>query len=165
MGKIERTLVLLKPDAVERGLVGEIISRFEKVGLRIIGMKKVLPSDELASDHYGDLDIRHGVEIKKNMVGMMTSGPVIAMVLEGIGAILQVRKMVGSTYPNEALPGTIRGDYAHISKEYANANSVAVKNLVHASSDEQDANRELKLWFSEQELFEYEPVHEKHTRG
>lgn len=170
--KIEKSLVILKPDAVERGLVGEITSRFERAGLRLAGMKLVQADAKLASDHYGDLVERYSeklghdraVKIKAGMVDFLTSGPVVVMALEGVEACAVVRKMVGGTYPNEAVPGTVRGDYAHTSQAYANGNDIPVKNLVHASGNVEEAEVEVGLWFQETELVEYEPVHFKHTR-
>ena len=169
---IEKTLVILKSDAVERGLVGELITRFERVGLKIVALKLVRASIELADRHYGDLVERYseklGVEravaIKKGMVEFLTSGPVVPLVLEGVNACAVVRKMVGSTYPDQATPGTIRGDYAHISQAYANGIGIAVKNLVHASGNPEEAKIEIALWFKTEELADYEPVHFKHTR-
>ncbi len=114
METIEQTLVLLKPDTLERGLVGEITQRFERVGLKIVGMKFMLPTEDHASSHYTeDLAIRRGEHVRKLMIDMLTSGPVVAMVLEGIEAVEVVRKMIGDTQPKTSAPGTIRGDYAH----------------------------------------------------
>lgn len=161
----EKTLVLLKPDAVERGLIGEIISRFEKVGFRLMGMKLVQADEDLGKQHYFDVGQRHGEVIQKGLVEFITSGPIVAMVIEGINAVAKVRQMVGGTYPQEALPGTIRGDLAHVSKDYANERGIVVKNLVHASSSSEEAKRELELWFQPSEMFDYEPVHHKHTRN
>jgi nucleoside-diphosphate kinase len=162
--EIEQSLVLIKPDALERGLVGEIITRFEKTGLKIVGLKQVWPTKEMVSDHYGDLDVRVSPIVKKLMVDFLTSGPVVAIVFDGIDVVNKVRLMVGSTYPSQALPGTIRGDMAHVSKDYANALEIGVKNLIHASGDPADAKREIALWFDKSELVSYELVHEKHTR-
>ncbi len=162
--QIEQTLVLIKPDAFERGLIGDILQRFEKVGLTIKAIKGMQASESIASDHYGDLDVRYSPRIKNDMVAFLTSGPMLAVVLEGIGAIAQVRKMVGATYPNEALPGTIRGDHSHVSKDYANAQKIAVKNLVHASSSIDDAKREIGIWFDTAEFLQYEPIHDRHTK-
>ena len=162
--KIEQTLVLIKPDAVERGLVGEIISRFEKAGLKIVGLKQIIPTAKTASDHYGDVDVRISPQVKQMMVDFLTTGPVIAGVLDGIGAVEKVRLMIGSTFPNLALPGTIRGDMAHVSKDYANANEMGIKNLVHASATTEEAVTEIALWFTPSEIVDYEATHEKHTR-
>lgn len=160
---IEKTLVLLKPDSVQRGLIGEIISRFEKIGLKIVGMKMVFVTKDLAGKHYFDIEQRHGKKVFDNNVKFLTEGPIIAMCLEGVHAIEIVRKMVGSTEPKSALPGTIRGDYSHVSYDYADSKNIVTKNLIHASSSKEDAKRELELWFKKEELHSYNTVHEKHT--
>ncbi len=162
----ERTLVLLKPDAVSRHLVGKIISRFEEAGLKIIAMKMVWADEEFARQHYGpELDERYkeveekfGRNVRTELVEYLKQGPIVAIVLEGIDAINVVRKIVGSTYPNESPAGTIRGDFAHISKAYANSNDVMVKNLVHASDTPENAKKEISLWFSEKELHNHKTV-------
>jgi len=168
---IQKTLVLIKPDAVERGLVGKVISRFEDRGLRLAGMKLLIASKELAMSHYGDFVERYterlgrekAQSVMDEMVGFLTSGPIIALAVEGVNACPVVRKIVGATYPDEAATGTIRGDYAHISQAYANKIGITVKNLVHASGSPEEAEVELGLWFKPEELFDYEPVHAKHT--
>jgi nucleoside-diphosphate kinase len=160
---IERTLVLVKPDGVQRGLIGEIITRFEKVGLKIVAMKMQWIDKEFAEKHYFDVAERHGPRVLENLTVYLTAGPVIAMVLEGISAVDVVRKLVGSTYPNEALPGTIRGDYAHISKDYANKENKRVSNLIHASGKKEEAEYEIKLWFKPEETHTYKTVHELHV--
>lgn len=169
---IQTTLVLIKPDAVERGLIGRILSRFEDRGLKVVGMKMLKASDKLARDHYGDFVERYtpklGAEkansIMEEMAGFLTSGPIVALAVEGVGAVEVIRQMVGKTYPNEAAPGTIRGDFSHISQDYANAIGITVKNIVHASGSVEEAGPELDLWFDKKELVDYEPVHFKHTR-
>ena len=157
---MERTLILLKPDAVQRSLVGEIISRFEKVGMKIIGMKMVWVDKDFAKKHY-----KSHIEKKfySGLEAMITEGPVVAMVLEGLHSIEAVRKMVGGTEPKTAQPGTIRGDYAHHSYEYTDKKGIAIKNLIHASGDKTDAEYEIKLWFDAKELHSYETVHGVHT--
>ena len=165
---MERTLVLLKPDAVKRGLTGNIISRFENVGLKIIGMKMVWADEEFARKHYREeLDERYkevekkfGRNVRNELVKYLKEGPIVAFVLEGIDAIKVTRKIVGSTYPNESAAGTIRGDFAHISKEYANTHNVMVRNLIHASGDVEDAAEEIPVWFSPKELHSYKTVHD-----
>lgn len=160
---IERTLVLIKPDGVQRSLAGEIISRFEKVGLKIVGMKMQWVNTDFAKKHYTeDIAIRRGEHVRKVLVEFISSGPVIAFVLEGVHAIEIVRKMVGGTEPRAAVPGTIRGDYAHVSYKHADEKEIAVKNLIHASADEKDASVEVPLWFSEEELHSYPTVHDVH---
>jgi len=164
----ERTLIILKPDAVQRGLVGEILMRFEKVGLKIVGAKMLKPDFNHYHHHYekiGQMISRRGQKAFDVTLEMMNSGPVIAFVLEGIEAISLVRKMAGTTEPKAALPGTIRGDYAHISFSSADAKNIGVPNLIHASGSVEDAEQEIKHWFSENEIFEYETMHEKFTQG
>jgi nucleoside-diphosphate kinase len=152
---IERTLVLLKPDAVARGLVGRVLARFEAALLKIVAAKMVLMDDDLTRRHYFDLEDRFGPEVYASMSVFMQTGPVIAVVLEGVDAVACVRKLVGSTYPDQAAPGTIRGDLAHQSKAYANANRIAVANLVHASGNPEEAQHEISVWFSADELHDY----------
>jgi nucleoside-diphosphate kinase len=153
---IERTLVLLKPDAVARGLVGRLLARFEDALLKIVGNKMVWMDAELARRHYFDLEQRFGPAVYNSVASFMATGPVIALVLEGVDAVACVRKLVGSTYPDQAAPGTIRGDFAHQSKAYANANGLAVANLVHASANAGEAAREIDVWFAKTELFDYQ---------
>lgn len=161
---IERTLVLLKPDAVQRGLMGEIISRFERVGLKVVGMKLVWADEAFAKRHYREEDIaaRHGEAVWKNLLRGITQGPVLAFVLEGVDAIENVRKMVGKTEPKSALPGTIRGDYAHVSYAHADGRGIHIKNLIHASADANDAKLEVGVWFDAKELHSYKTVHDAH---
>jgi len=158
---IEQTLVLIKPDGVQRGLIGEITQRFERVGLKIIGMKMVWVNKDFAKKHYkAHID----KPFYKGLEAMITEGPVVAMVLEGVHAVELVRKMVGPTEPKSAPPGTIRGDYAHISYSYADKKGIAIKNLIHASGNLEEAKAEIKLWFGKEELHSYQTVHEKHTQ-
>jgi nucleoside-diphosphate kinase len=165
METIERSLVLLKPDALERGLTGEILQRFERVGLKIVGMKLLQPSEENASKHYTeDLAIRRGEHVRKAMIDMLTSGPVVAIVLEGIEAVELIRKMIGGTEPKSSAPGTIRGDYAHVSFKHVDASPDSkLYNLIHGSATPEEAQVEIAVWFSENELVEHEPVYTKHT--
>jgi len=160
---IQKTLVLLKPDAVQRCFVGKIIERFENVGLKIVGMKMIWIDKDHGKKHYFDVEERHGKKVLNSLVDYLTEGPVIAMVLEGVSAVDNVRKIVGSTYPNEAMPGTIRGDFSHISKNYANANDKKVSNLIHASAKPEEAEYEIKLWFKPEEIHTYKTVHEIHV--
>lgn len=163
---MEKTLIILKPDTVQRGLVGEIVSRFEKVGLKIVGCKMLKPDYEHYYYHYEDIGTmvtRHGKEIFDVTLEMMQQGPVMAFVLEGVEAVEVVRKMVGVTEPKAALPGTIRGDYAHVNYARADAQKKGIPNLIHASGDSQEAKREIKHWFSEDEMFDYVVSHQAHT--
>ena len=179
----ERTLVLIKPDGIVRQLVGKIIMRFEDSGLKIVGMKMVWVDEDFAGKHYPESLIpilgdkskksyeKHGIEFKEtiesrgkkvreSLLKYLSQGPVVAMVLEGVNAIENVRKLVGSTGPSDAPPGTIRGDFAHISLAYANLKEKMVKNLIHASANKEDADVEIPLWFSEKELHSYKTVHD-----
>lgn len=163
---MERTLIILKPDAVKRGIIGEILMRFERVGLKIVGAKMLQPSAEHYYHHYeniGKMVSRRGKDKFDVTLEAMQEGPVIAMVLEGIEAVALVRKMVGTTEPKSAQPGTIRGDYAHISFAHADSESIATPNIIHASGDEKEAAEEVAHWFSESELFDYETVYETYT--
>src|SRR5476649_700512 len=129
---MERTLVLLKPDAIDRGLIGEIITRFERAGLKIAGLKMVHAEKDTAAKHYtDDLAQRRGQHVRDLMIEMITSGPIVAIVLEGVEAVEIVRKMVGTTEPKSAAPGTIRGDYSHVSFKHADSKKMGVYNLVH----------------------------------
>jgi nucleoside-diphosphate kinase len=152
---VQKTLVLIKPDALKRGIVGEIISRFEKVGLKIIGIKMIKPEKDFIEKHYYDVKERHGQPILDRLTEYITMAPVIAFVLEGASAIAQVRKMTGKTEPFSAEPGTIRGDYSHLTYAKADDPNTIVKtlyNIIHASA--------INLWFSDSELWEYALVHE-----
>ncbi len=157
---IERSLVLIKPDGVQRGIIGEIITRFEKAGLKIAAMKMAHIDKEFAKKHYA-------AHVKKSfykgLETMITEGPVVAMVLEGLHCVEIVRKIVGPTEPRAAAPGTIRGDFAHHSYEYTDKKGIAIKNLIHASGTKKEADEEIKLWFSEGEIYDYQTVHERHV--
>jgi len=160
---IEQTLILIKPDGVARGLTGEIIKRFEQRGLKIIGLKMVEATNDIAKKHYTD-DIvqRRGQHIYDWLLEYITEGPVIAIAVQGVNAIENVRKLVGATESKSALPGTIRGDYSHMSFHYADSNNKILRNLIHASSDPEDAKRELALWFSVNEIHDYKRCGEEH---
>lgn len=153
---IQRTLVVLKPDAVKRWVSGEIISRFERVGLKIVGMKMVQPNKDFWFHHYetiGTMITRRGQKAFDMTLDMVAWSPVIAMVLEGVESVQLLRKMVGATEPKSAAPGTIRWDYAHVSFGYADSHNIWVANLVHASGDETEAKAEIAHWFKEEELY------------
>ena len=151
----ERSLVILKPDAVARGLAGRILQRFEEASLKIVGMKMRTMDADFTRKHYFDLEERLGPAVYNATAGFMQRGPVIAFVLEGEDAVATVRKLVGTTYPNEAQPGSIRGDFAHQSKAVATATGKPVANLVHASGNRDEAKYEVDLWFDESELYTY----------
>ena len=135
MEHIQRTLILFKPDAVQRGIVGEILSRFERVGLKIIGTKMIAPDEAHYHKHYkeiGQVITRRGEATFNNVLAMMNQGPVIAMVLEGVEAVELVRKLVGTTEPKSSAPGTIRGDFSHMSYGYGDSAEKGIPNLIHA---------------------------------
>lgn len=187
---IERSLVLLKPDAIVRGVTGEILHRFERAGLKIIGMKMAQPDVEFVKQHYlttednlrvmgertlkdceesgddpvemvGTADpVEIGRLVWKWGVEFLMTGPVIALVFEGPNAISNIRSIVGNTMPVKAAPGTIRGDFGLDSAVVGNKLNRAIYNLVHASGNAEEAEREVKLWFSEKELFRYRRLHE-----
>lgn len=167
MAKAEETLILFKPDALQRGLVGDVLTRFERVGLKIVGTKMLQPDRDHYHKHYediGKLKTRAGDEIFGITLQMMSEGPVIAMVLRGVDAVALVRKLVGGTEPKSALPGTIRGDFSHMSYEYANEQKKGIPNLIHASGSLDEAKAEIMHWFSAPEIYEYKALHEKFTR-
>lgn len=179
----ERTLVVLKPDAVKRGIMGRVLSRFEDAGFKVVGAKMVHVDRSLAEKHYTSADTqiigmgnktlsatgeeraqqkfgtadpkKIGLQLIEWMRDFIREIPVVALVLEGDKAIEQVRKIVGFTDPTKAEPGTIRGDLGEDSLARANEEGRAVANLVHASGTKEEAEMEIKLWFSSQELFHY----------
>jgi len=187
---IQRSLVLMKPDAVKRGIVGEILHRFERAGLKIVAMKMVLVDDRLAEGHYttsdeqiigmgnktladcakfglspveklGTGDPRKvGEMIWKWNLAFLKSGPVLAVVFQGAHAVENIRMLVGPTLPSVAPAGTIRGDFALDSAVAANERGRAIYNLVHASGSVEEAEREIKLWFKPQEIMDYKRIHE-----
>jgi nucleoside-diphosphate kinase len=189
---MEQTLVVLKPDAIQRGLVGEIMGRFEKAGIKIVGARMFVPSQELLDQHYpsdrkefvemlgqrtvesyreqgidpvekfGHEDLgKIGENVRTWLTDFMKSGPVFAFVLESPHAIEIVRKMVGNTLPQKSQPGTIRGDFSFDSSFLANSAARPIKNLIHASGNAEEAAMEIPLWFSEDEIFEYDTIHQK----
>lgn len=188
---MERTVVLIKPDGVKRGLIGEIITRFEKVGLKIVAMKMVWVDEELVSKHYpmsrtdwvkkiGEKTLeaykeygkdpgetlgtsdpeKIGAQMCKWLVKYLTSGPVLAMVLEGHRAVAIVRKMVGTTAPALSPPGTIRGDLSLDANDLADNLKRPLLNLIHASGNPEEAKFEEELWFHKNEIHSYKRVDE-----
>ena len=144
---MERTFVMIKPDGVQRRLIGKVIERLEQSGLKIVAMKFLHVSRQLAEKHY---EVHKGKPFYDGLIKYITSGPVVAMVIEGLNAIERVRNLVGATDPQKAMPGTIRGDFAqHIGR-----------NIIHASDAKETAEKEIKLWFSEDELIDYEIIDE-----
>ncbi len=187
----ERTLVLVKPDAVCRGLTGQILARFETAGLKIVGLKMVTPSREFAERHYPNtpewirgmgeksLDSYHdrgidpiaevgtddplaiGEIIRGWNIDYLTSGPIVAVILEGLHAIATVRKLCGNTLPFKAEPGTIRGTYSSSSPLIANSVRRAIHNLVHASSTPEEVAHETAHWFGPEEPYHYRRTDEE----
>lgn len=139
---MDRTLVLVKPDGVQRALVGEVISRLERRGLKIVGLKLIQMSRELAERHYG---AHRSKPFFPGLVGFITSGPIVAMVLEGKGAVQVVRTLMGETDPQKSAPGTIRGDLA----------LEIGMNIIHGSDSDETAKKEIALFFSQGEIVDY----------
>ena len=156
-GHVERTLVLVKPDGVRRGLSCEVLARLERSGMKLIGLKMVTIDREFAERHYTweDIGARHGDEIRSQLLDYITEDPVVAAVFEAVSAVANARKLCGSTEPASAAPGTIRGDYCHETYSFANDAGKAVHNLLHASATLAEAKEELSLWFEEGELQRY----------
>lgn len=140
---IERTYVMIKPDGVQRGLIGNIISRFEDKGLKLIALKMLNINENLASQHYSE---HKNKSFYGELIKFITSGPVVGMVLEGPDAISLVRKLVGATAPSDAVPGSIRGDYVIFT----------TFNIIHASDSSESSKREIDLFFKQDELLEYD---------
>lgn len=182
---IERSLVLVKPDGVQRGLVGEIISRFERCCLKIVGMKMVYADKELAGKHYADdeewmkavgtkqktayekkgikieeSEVELGRKVRQLLMDYLSMSPIIALVIEGHNAVAKIRKIVGATSPADAEPGTIRGDFAIDHYPLADASKRPLQNMIHASGAVDEAEREIKIWFDDDELFAWKRVDE-----
>lgn len=183
----ERSLVIIKPDGVQRGLMGEIVSRFEKKGLKISAMKMVWPNREMAAKHYdqpesamkllGDRTLATYAEkgekhwssdpmeiardIQKKLVNYLSCGPVLVMVIEGAHAIAHVRKIRGNTNPLGADIGTITADYTTDSYFISDMDGRAIRNLVHASGNVEEAENEIKIWFKEEEILDYDMAIDK----
>jgi nucleoside-diphosphate kinase len=148
MAELERTFVMIKPDGVQRGLIGEIVSRFEKRGLKIVAMKMLVVSDEMAKQHYAE----HAAKpFFPNLVGFIKSGPVVAMVVEGKSVVPIVRAMNGATNPVNSAPGTVRGDYALDTG----------RNVIHASDSPESAKREISLYFKTSEIATFSRIDEQ----
>ncbi|MCA9391799.1 nucleoside-diphosphate kinase [candidate division WWE3 bacterium] len=187
----EQSVVLVKPDGVKRGLVGKIISRFEEAGLKLVAMKMIWVDEDHVGKHYSDdpanLKVmgdktletyakygkdanetlgtddpeKIGAMIRKWNMEFLSSGPVLAIILEGVHAVSTVRKIVGSTLPYSAEPGSIRGTYSIDSPALANEKMRSVRNLIHASGNVEEAEFEVKLWFHENEIYAYKRVDEE----
>ena len=184
----ENTLVIIKPDGVQRSLIGEIIKRYERVGLKLVGVKMVIPTPEKATEHYmvgGEEWLEevgrkasaayekkgekspfktyrdNGVAILEANAKYMSSGPVIAMVWRGSNAIGLVRKITGGTEPLSSDIGTIRGDYTLDSYKLADTDRRSIRNLIHASGSVEEAEKEMKIWFQEDEILNYRLIAEQ----
>ncbi|MGB9763073.1 MAG: nucleoside-diphosphate kinase [Minisyncoccia bacterium] len=184
--KKEKTLVIIKPDGVQRGLIGEIIKRYEKSGLKLVALKMIVPTPELVERHYlvdpdwkikaGEKSINAykakgleppsndpqevGEKVLNNLKNYLTSGPVVLMIWEGMNAVGIIRKITGSTEPLSSDVGTIRGDFTIDSYEIADLDNRAVRNLIHASSSVSDAEKEILVWFKPEEIINYRLVQE-----
>ena len=182
---IEKTLVLIKPDGAQRGLIGEIISRFERVGYKIIAMKMVYSDKTLAGKHYEadeewleevgrkqresyekkgvKLDKSNkelGSQVRDYLISYISMSPVIALVIEGHNAVAHIRKMCGSTSPQDSAPGTIRGDLAFDTYQLADVSERPIQNLIHASGTVDEAKREIELWFRPEEIHAWKKIDE-----
>jgi nucleoside-diphosphate kinase len=184
--KFERTLVIIKPDGIQRSLIGEIIKRYERSGLKLVGLKMLVPDKDLIERHYlidPEWRIKTGLKtiesykkkgktppsddplkiteiILNNLKKYMTKGPVVAMVWQGMHAVPIVRKITGGTEPLTSDMGTIRGDFTIDSYEVADVDKRAVRNLIHASGSSDEADKEIALWFSKDELIDYRLINE-----
>ena len=157
---LSRTLVLLKPDAVQRGVCGEVLHRFERAGFNIVGMKLIWATIDIAKEHYSE-------HVKKSFYPGLEKGitekPVIAICFEGIEAVENVRRLVGPTIPKDAPPGTIRGDFAHHTIKARDCKGLSVANLIHASSNNEEAAKEISIWFKPEELIKYGKLDDCYT--
>lgn len=179
--KKEQSLVVIKPDGIQRSLIGEIIQRFERTGLKLVALKMTVPSKELVHKHYTvdpDWRMNNGTKTIKaymdqgktpptqdpmemsgmtldKLINYLSAGPAIAMVWQGMHAVSVIRKVTGSTEPRTSDVGTIRGDFTIDSYEVSDIDQRAVRNLIHASGSTQDAEKEIALWFSPEELMSY----------
>ncbi len=183
--KKERSFVIIKPDGVQRSLIGEIVSRLEKTGFKIVALKMVVPTEEQCWSHYNKDDewfklkgenmvkelakrglktdkepVEYGKDIVRQLVYFMTSGPVVTMIVEGNQAVSIVKKLVGSTEPMTSDIGTIRGDLTIDSYDLAGIDQRAVRNLIHCSDKPEEAEREINIWFKEEEILKYRLVQE-----
>lgn len=189
--EMDQTVVIIKPDGVKRGIVGDILSRFERVGIKLVAAKLIWVDKTTVGKHYKDdkgyhrtvgektlgnyekygIDagenlgtrdpVKIGQMIRKWNMDFLSSGPVFVMLLEGPGAVEIVRKIIGHTFPSEALPGTVRGDYSMESAFIANVQKRTVQNLIHASGTPEEAKFERKLWFKEKEIYKYKRMGEE----
>jgi len=187
ISKRERTLVLIKPDGVQRSLVGEIIRRYEQTGLKLAALKFFIPTEDLIEKHYSldkgwlesvgrksmaayekkglkpafDDPIKCGQAVLVRLIKYLSSGPVVVMVLEGNQAVGVVRKITGGTEPLTSDVGTIRGDFTVDSYDLADTDDRAVRNLIHASGSAEEAEKEIPIWFDDEEIIRYNVIQEK----
>ncbi|MCX6795436.1 MAG: nucleoside-diphosphate kinase [Candidatus Falkowbacteria bacterium] len=184
--KKERTLVILKPDAVQRGLIGDLLKRFENTGLKLVAMKMIVPKEEIVWQHYNKDDVwfqakgeklvenlkasgrpveKAAIEYGKDIIGalvkFMTASPVVPMIWEGNQSVAIIKKLVGGTEPATSDVGTIRGDYTLDSYEIANLDDRAVRNLVHCTDNPDESEREIALWFNNEEIINYRLIAEQ----
>lgn len=179
--KQEKTLVLVKPDGVQRSLIGEAIRRYEQSGLKLVAIKMVIPTKDMALKHYSvdpEWALKTGTKsieawkakgltpptedpielaetVRKQLVSFLSSGPVVAMVWQGMNAIAVIRKITGGTEPLTSVPGTIRGDYTIDSYRAADTDKRAVRNIIHASGSVEEADKEMPIWFKPEEILSY----------
>ena len=184
--KQEQTLVIVKPDGVQRSLIGEVIKRYEQCGLKLVALKMIIPTPEFALQHYStdpDWALKTGTKtfegykakglpmpgpdpvafaenVRKNLVKYLSSGPVVPMVWQGMGAVAIVRKITGSTEPLTSTPGTIRGDYTIDSYTASDVDNRSVRNIIHSSGSVDEANKEIPLWFKPDEILNYRLISE-----
>jgi nucleoside-diphosphate kinase len=184
--KKEMTYVMVKPDGVQRSLIGEVVSRIERTGLKLVALKLLVPTREQAAEHYGKDDawcekvgtrtvesmkaaggepkksaLEYGREVLEGLYDFLTSGPVVAMAWEGNQAVGIVKKIVGGTEPLTSDVGTIRGDLTVDSYEIANIDGRAVRNLIHCSDEREEAKREISIWFSKEDVIKYNLIAER----
>lgn len=187
VNKKEKTLVVIKPDGVQRSLIGEIIKRYERAGLKLVGLKMLLPTESFIEEHYlvdpewkmkngtktieaykkagitppVDDPIKQAESTLDGLKKFLSSSPVVAMVWQGMHAVVLARKISGGTEPLTSGPGTIRGDFTTDSYEIADDDKRAVRNLVHASGSVEDAEKEISHWFGKDELVDYRLIQEQ----
>lgn len=185
--KQERTLVIVKPDGVQRGLIGEVIKRYEQCGLKLVALKMVIPTRKISLAHYStdaewafktgtksieawrakgltpptEDPIELAEKVRKQLVDFMSSGPVVPMIWQGMNAVSIIRKITGGTEPLTSVPGTIRGDYTIDSYHASDADKRAVRNIIHASGTIDEAKAEIALWFKPEEILNYRLVAEE----
>lgn len=185
--KQEQTLVITKPDGVQRGLIGEVIKRYETCGLKLVALKMLIPTKETVKNHYsidpewatktgnktfasykekglpmpGPSPEEFAENVRRQLMDFMSSGPVVAMVWQGMGAVSIVRKITGSTEPLSSAPGTIRGDYTIDSYTASNVDKRAVRNIIHSSGSIEEAEKEIPIWFNKNEILSYRLVAEE----